>query len=183
MSMARRCSRRSNSSFAEHGGAWAGDILPLGSVDYSQALTNAEAFHPNVLINLMAGEDQVNSLTQIASFGLAQNMAVGGALFELETILSVPDAARTGWWTMEWWWNQPDVPAHQDVRRRYPQPHRQGRERAQLVRLRRYSHAGADRQSGKIARCGRPRPRAAGIHVARGYRARSQPRIFPQCRP
>ena len=93
-----------------HGGAWAGDILPLGSVDYSQALTNAEAFHPNVLINLMAGEDQVNSLTQIASFGLAQNIAVGGALFELETILSVPDAARTGWWTMEWWWNQPDVP-------------------------------------------------------------------------
>jgi len=93
----------------EHGGAWAGDILPLGSVDYSQALTNAEAFNPNVLINLMAGEDQVNSLTQIASFGLAQNIAVGGALFELETILSVPNPARTGWWTMEWWWNQPDV--------------------------------------------------------------------------
>jgi branched-chain amino acid transport system substrate-binding protein len=94
----------------EHGGAWAGDILPLGSVDYSQALTNAEAFHPNVLINLMAGEDQVKSLTQIATFGLAQDMAIGGALFELETILSVPEAARTGWWTMEWWWNQPDVP-------------------------------------------------------------------------
>jgi branched-chain amino acid transport system substrate-binding protein len=93
-----------------HGGAWAGDILPLGSVDYSQALTNAEAFHPNVLINLMAGEDQVKSLTQIATFGLAQDMAIGGALFELETILSVPEAARTGWWTMEWWWNQPDVP-------------------------------------------------------------------------
>ena len=37
-------------------------------------------------------------------------MAVGGALFELESILSVPDAARIGWWTMEWWWNQPDVP-------------------------------------------------------------------------
>jgi branched-chain amino acid transport system substrate-binding protein len=94
----------------EHGGAWAGDILPLGTVDYSQALTNAEAFHPNVLINLMAGQDQVISLTQIASFGLAQEMAVGGALFELETILSVPEAARSGWWTMEWWWNQPDVP-------------------------------------------------------------------------
>ena len=37
-------------------------------------------------------------------------MAVGGALFELESILAVPDAARIGWWTMEWWWNQPDVP-------------------------------------------------------------------------
>jgi branched-chain amino acid transport system substrate-binding protein len=94
----------------QHGGASAGDTLPLGTVDYSQALINAGAFHPDVLIDLMAGEDQVNSLTQIASFGLAQNIAVGGALFELETILSVPEAAQTGWWTMEWWWNQPDVP-------------------------------------------------------------------------
>src|SRR5208282_4498532 len=24
--------------------------------------------------------------------------------------LSVPDEARIGWWTMEWWWNQPEVP-------------------------------------------------------------------------
>ena len=94
----------------QHGGASASDTLPLGTVDYSQALINAGAFHPDVLIDLMAGEDQVNSLTQIASFGLAQNIAVGGALFELESILSVPEAARTGWWTMEWWWNQPDVP-------------------------------------------------------------------------
>jgi branched-chain amino acid transport system substrate-binding protein len=94
----------------QHGGASAGDTLPLGTVDYTQALINAGTFHPDVLIDLMAGEDQVNSLTQIASFGLAQNIAVGGALFELESILSVPEAARTGWWTMEWWWNQPDVP-------------------------------------------------------------------------
>src|SRR5271155_70182 len=94
----------------QHGGAWAADILPIGTVDYSDALTNAAAFRPKVLIDLMSGEDQVDSLKQIASFGLAQNMAVGGALFELESILSVPDAARTGWWTMEWWWNQPEVP-------------------------------------------------------------------------
>jgi branched-chain amino acid transport system substrate-binding protein len=94
----------------QHGGAWAGDVLPLGTVDYSQALTNAAAFRPNVLIDLMGGEDQVNSLRQIASFGLSHDMAVGGALFELESILSVPDTARIGWWTMEWWWNQPEVP-------------------------------------------------------------------------
>jgi branched-chain amino acid transport system substrate-binding protein len=24
--------------------------------------------------------------------------------------LSVPDEARIGWWTMEWWWDQPEVP-------------------------------------------------------------------------
>jgi branched-chain amino acid transport system substrate-binding protein len=94
----------------QHGGGWAAAILPVGAEDYSDALTNAAAFRPNVLIDLMGGDDQVNSLRQIASFGLTDQMAVGGALFELETILSVPDAARVGWWTMEWWWNQPDVP-------------------------------------------------------------------------
>ena len=94
----------------QHGGGWAAAILPVGTEDYSDALTNAAAFRPNVLIDLMGGDDQVNSLRQIASFGLTDQMAVGGALFELESILSVPDAARVGWWTMEWWWNQPDVP-------------------------------------------------------------------------
>ena len=94
----------------QHGGAWAADILPIGTVDYSDALTNAATFRPNVLIDLMGGEDQVKSLKEIVRFGLTDQMAVGGALFELESILSVPDAARTGWWTMEWWWNQPEVP-------------------------------------------------------------------------
>ena len=163
----------------EHGGAWAADFLPVGTVDYSDALTNAAAFRPNVVIDLMGGEDQVNSLKQIVSFGLSMNMAVGGALFELESILSVPAEARVGWWTMEWWWNQPDVP-DQTIRRRHPQPHRQGRERAQLVRLRRDPHDCADRQSGEVARCRGARPRAGGIHIARGYRARSQSRIFPR---
>jgi branched-chain amino acid transport system substrate-binding protein len=87
-----------------------GDVLPLGTVDYSRALTNAGAYRPDVLIDLMGGEDQANSLRQIARFGLNQDMAVGGALFELESIMAVSDAARIGWWTMEWWWNQPDVP-------------------------------------------------------------------------
>jgi branched-chain amino acid transport system substrate-binding protein len=95
---------------SQHGGAWAADILPIGTVDYSDALTNAAAFRPNVLIDLMGGDDQVNSLKEIVRFGLTDQMAVGGALFELESILSVPDAARIGWWTMEWWWNQPEVP-------------------------------------------------------------------------
>jgi branched-chain amino acid transport system substrate-binding protein len=94
----------------QHGGGWAAAVLPVGTEDFSDALNNAAAFRPNVLIDLMGGDDQVNSLRQIASFGLTDQMAVGGALFELETILSVPDAARVGWWTMEWWWNQPDVP-------------------------------------------------------------------------
>ena len=34
----------------------------------------------------MGGEDQANSLRQIVRSGLTENMAVGGALFELESI-------------------------------------------------------------------------------------------------
>ena len=94
----------------QHGGEWASDLLPLGTVDYSRSLLNAGAYRPDVLIDMMGGADQANSLEQIVRFGLAQDMAVGGALFELESILSVSDAARIGWWTMEWWWNQPDIP-------------------------------------------------------------------------
>jgi branched-chain amino acid transport system substrate-binding protein len=92
-----------------HGGTWAGDRLPLGTVDYTRSLNNAGNFRPQVLIDLMGGDDQVNSLRQIVRFGLNQDMAVGGALFELESILAVPDAARIGWWTMEWWWDQPGI--------------------------------------------------------------------------
>jgi branched-chain amino acid transport system substrate-binding protein len=94
----------------EHGGEWGGTLLPLGTVDYSRSLLNAGAYRPDVLINLMGGEDQAHSLTQIVRYGLIQDMAVGGALFELESILAVPVAAQIGWWTMEWWWNQPDIP-------------------------------------------------------------------------
>jgi branched-chain amino acid transport system substrate-binding protein len=93
-----------------HGGTWAGDRLPLGTVDYSRALINAGDYRPQVLIDLMGGDDQAHSLQQVVRFGLSQDMAVGGALFELESILAVPDAARLGWWTMEWWWNQPGNP-------------------------------------------------------------------------
>jgi len=94
----------------EHDGTWAGDILPLGTTDYSEPLLNAKNYRPDVLINNMGGDDQVRSLEQIVRFGLTENMAVGGTLFELESILSVSDAARIGWWTMEWWWDQPGMP-------------------------------------------------------------------------
>ena len=65
---------------------------------------------PQVLINVMAGSDQVNSLKQFVQFGLEKQMAIAGTLFELETLRAVPDAARVGWWTMEWWWDQPNTP-------------------------------------------------------------------------
>jgi len=94
----------------EHDGTWAGDILPLGTTEYSEPLLNAKNYRPDVLINNMGGDDQVRSLVQIVRFAPTENMAVGGTLFELESILSVSDAARIGWWTMEWWWDQPGMP-------------------------------------------------------------------------
>jgi branched-chain amino acid transport system substrate-binding protein len=94
----------------ERGGSWAGDLIPLGTPDYSAYLIKAKSNGPNVLIDLMAGADQVNTLKQFVQFGLNKDMAIGGTLFELESILAVPDEARIGWWTMEWWWDQPGVP-------------------------------------------------------------------------
>jgi branched-chain amino acid transport system substrate-binding protein len=73
-------------------------------------LIQAKAYAPQVLINVMGGGDQVSSLKQFVQFGLDKQMAVGGTLFELESIRAVPDGARVGWWTMEWWWDQPGVP-------------------------------------------------------------------------
>src|SRR6201995_5168841 len=92
------------------GGTSSGALVPLGTADYSAYLIQAKAFGPQVLINVMGGGDQVASLKQFVQFGLDKQMAVGGTLFELESIRAVPDSARVGWWTMEWWWDQPGVP-------------------------------------------------------------------------
>ena len=90
------------------GGEFGGDLVPIGTPDFSAYLIKAKAYGPKVLINVMGSGDQVNSLKQFVSFGLQNQMAVGGTLFELESLRAVPDAARIGWWTMEWWWDQPD---------------------------------------------------------------------------
>jgi len=92
------------------GGTYAGSLIPLGTADYSAYLITAKAFAPQVLVNVMAGADQVSSLKQFVQFGLDKQMAVGGALFELESLRAVPNEARLGWWTMEWWWDQPNTP-------------------------------------------------------------------------
>ena len=92
------------------GGEFAGDLIPLGTADYSAYLIKARAYGPKVLINVMGGGDQVNSLKQFVGFGLDKQMTVAGALFELESLRAVPNEARTGWWVMEWWWDQPSNP-------------------------------------------------------------------------
>src|SRR5579864_506036 len=92
------------------GGDFQGDLIPVGTIDYSAYLIKAQAYGAKVLINVMGSGDQVNSLKQFVQFGLDKQMAVSGTLFELESLRAVPNEARVGWWTMEWWWNQPNVP-------------------------------------------------------------------------
>jgi branched-chain amino acid transport system substrate-binding protein len=92
------------------GGEFDGSLVPLGTPDFSAYLIKAKSYAPKVLINVMGGGDQVNSLKQFVQFGLQHQMGVGGTLFELESMRAVPKEALVGWWTMEWWWDQPDNP-------------------------------------------------------------------------
>ena len=92
------------------GGEFDGSLVPIGTPDFSSHLIRAKAYAPNVLIDVMGSGDQVNSLKQFISFGLEKQMAVGGTLFELESLRAVPPEALIGWWTMKWWWDQPDNP-------------------------------------------------------------------------
>jgi branched-chain amino acid transport system substrate-binding protein len=92
------------------GGTFDGVLAPLGTSDFSAYLIKAQAAQPDVLICLMGGQDQVNCLKQFVQFGLNKRMKLGGALFELEAIQASPPESRFGWWDMEWYWNQPNVP-------------------------------------------------------------------------
>ncbi len=91
------------------GGTYEAALAPVGTNDFSAYLIKARASGAKVLINLMGSGDQVVSIKQFMQFGLNRQMALGGALFELESIQALPPEARTGWWTMEWYWNQPGV--------------------------------------------------------------------------
>lgn len=93
------------------GGTVVGQALaPLGTTDFSSYLIQARAAKPDVLMCLQAGDDLVNLLKQSSQFGMASQMAVGGAMMEMEVLEALPPSALMGWWTMEWYWNQPGVP-------------------------------------------------------------------------
>src|ERR1700728_2123 len=92
------------------GGTYDGDMLPINNTDFSATLIKAKAYKPNVLLNNMGGLTQINCMKQFTQFGMQKEMALGGALFELESVKAVPKEAQAGTWAMEWWWNQPDVP-------------------------------------------------------------------------
>ncbi len=92
------------------GGEYQAEVLPINTAEFSATLIKAKAYKPNVLLNNMGGLAQINCMKQFTQFGMQKEMALGGALFEMEGIKSVPKEAQAGWWTMEWWWDQPKVP-------------------------------------------------------------------------
>ncbi len=87
-----------------------GDLVPLGSVDFSSYLIKAQAANPDVIIFLTQGDDMLNALKQAVQFGLQNKVHLAGAQQELEPLEGLPPEARVGTWVMEWYWNQPGVP-------------------------------------------------------------------------
>ncbi|HTI01698.1 MAG TPA: ABC transporter substrate-binding protein [Acidisoma sp.] len=85
-------------------------LAPLGTTDFSSYLIRARAANPDVLICLPAGDDLVNLLKQAVQFGIDKKMTIAGAMQEMEVLEALPKQALLGWWTMEWYWNQPNVP-------------------------------------------------------------------------
>lgn len=92
------------------GGEYEAEVLPINTSDFSASLIKAKAYKPNVLLNNMGGLAQINCMKQFTQFGMQNEMGLGGALFELETVKAVPKDAQAGTWAMEWWWDQAKVP-------------------------------------------------------------------------
>jgi branched-chain amino acid transport system substrate-binding protein len=93
------------------GGKVLGNSLsPLGTTDFSSYLIKAQQAKPDVLVLLVDGQDLVNCMKQAAQFGLMKKFAIGGGLSELEVLRALPKEAKQGWWTLEWYWDQPNTP-------------------------------------------------------------------------
>jgi branched-chain amino acid transport system substrate-binding protein len=93
------------------GGKSLGNSLsPLGTTDFSSYLIKAQQSKPDVLVLLVDGQDLVNCMKQAAQFGLMKKFAIGGGLSELEVLRALPKEAKQGWWTLEWYWDQPNTP-------------------------------------------------------------------------
>ena len=89
-------------------------LTPLGTTDFSSYLIKAQAANPDVIIDLTAGQDAVNSLKQIVQFGLQNKFHIAGAQQELEVLQGLAPNARVGTWVFEWYWVQPNVPHVQE---------------------------------------------------------------------
>ena len=83
------------------------DFFPLGTTDYSATLIKARGANPDVIVDLAAGDDGINSMKQAVQFGLDKQLHIAGMQQELEVLEGLPPEARIGTWLFEWYWNQP----------------------------------------------------------------------------
>ena len=121
---------------AKVGGTIIGDeFFPLGTTDYSAVLIKARAANPDVLVDLAAGDDGINSIKQAVQFGLDKQVHIAGMQQELEVIEGLPPEARIGTWLFEWYWKQPERAACRRFRGCDPQDDRQGADGADVVRI------------------------------------------------
>jgi branched-chain amino acid transport system substrate-binding protein len=96
---------------AKVGGTIVGsDFFPLGTTDYSAVLIKAKGANPDVLVDLAAGDDGINSIKQAVQFGLDKQLHIAGMQQELEVMEGLPPEARIGSWLFEWYWKQPNTP-------------------------------------------------------------------------
>ena len=164
------------------GGTYEAELLPIANSDFSASLIRAKAYKPDVLLNNMGGLAQIDCMKQFVQFGMAKDMALGGALFECEEIVAVPAAAQTGWWDMEWWWDQPGVPYVKEFVDRHRRSLQEAMLGAALVRLCRDLLGQARRREGEEHEGDRPRPRARGHGAAARGRAAARQGLLPRRR-
>ena len=109
------------------GGQVLGNSLsPLGTTDFSSYLIKAQQSKPDVLIVLTDGQDLVNCMKQAAQFGLMKKFPIGGGLSELEVLRALPREAKQGWWSLEWYWDQPKTPHVKEWVAAYQKAHPDG---------------------------------------------------------
>jgi len=90
---------------AKVGGTIVGnELTPLGTTDFSSYLTKIEPTKPDAILVLVQGDDYVNCLKQMNSFGLLKKFPAGGPQVELEPLWQLPPEARAGYWGIEWYY-------------------------------------------------------------------------------
>jgi branched-chain amino acid transport system substrate-binding protein len=99
-----------NKALTKLGGTYDGEFVSFGATDFSGTLAKAKSSKPDVLLNNMIGPAQINCIKQFSQSSMAKDIAIAGTLFELENIKAATADAQSGWWVMEWWWNQPNTP-------------------------------------------------------------------------
>ena len=129
-----------------------GDLVPLGTSDYSSYLIKAQAANPDVIMFLIGGDDMTNALKQAVQFGLDKKVHLAGAQQEMEPLEGLPPEARIGDLGDGVVLEPAGRAACRRIRRGDEEAHRPRADRAHLVRLCLGLDLRARRREGQFAR-------------------------------